>query len=84
MVADQKGKEYPLGDVPLVVITAGRKQYDEQWLQDDHAQSQTAMAKLSRNGKQIIASESGPHIHIDQPDLVTNAICDLLAATKPR
>ena len=43
------------------------------------------MAKLSRNCKQIIATENGHHVHIDQPELVSNAIRHLLAATlKPR
>ena len=85
MIAAVKDKEYLLGDLPLTVITAGRAQYDDAQMQQDHMRSQAAMAKLSRNGKQIIATESGHHVHIDQPDLVTNAIRDLLAATlKPR
>lgn len=85
MVADTKGKQYPLGDLPLTVISAGRAQYDEKWMEDDHTQSQAAMAKLSRNGRQIVAKESGHHVHIDQPDLVTSAVRDLLAATlRPR
>lgn len=85
MLAETKGQEYPLGDLPLIVISAGRVQYDEKWLEDDHTQSQAAMAKLSRNGKQIVARASGHHVHIDQPDLVTNAARDLLvAALKPR
>jgi pimeloyl-ACP methyl ester carboxylesterase len=85
MVAETNGKKYPLGDLPLTVISAGRAQYDEKWMDEDHAQSQAAMAKLSRTGKRIIATESGHHVHIDEPGLVTNAIRDLLAATlKPR
>ena len=85
MIAAVKDKEFPLGDLPLTVITAGRAQYDDAQMQQDHTHSQAAMAKLSRNGKQIIATESGHHVHIDQPQLVTDAIRDLLAAsTKPR
>jgi len=85
MIAAVKDKEYPLGDLPLTVITAGRAQYDDAQMQQDHARSQAAMARLSRNGKQIVATESGHHVHIDQPQLVTDAIRDLLAAsTKPR
>lgn len=85
MIAAVKDKEYPLGDLPLTVITAGRAQYDDAQIQQDHMRSQAAMAKLSRNGKQIVATESGHHVHIDQPQLVTDAIRDLLAAaTKPR
>ena len=32
------------------------------------------MTKLSRNSKQIIAGGSSHHIHIDQPELVVEAI----------
>jgi pimeloyl-ACP methyl ester carboxylesterase len=85
MIAAIKDKEYPLGNLPLIVITAGRAQYEDAQMQQDHTRSQAAMAKLSRNGKQIVATESGHHVHIDQPQLVTDAIRDLLAAsTKPR
>jgi pimeloyl-ACP methyl ester carboxylesterase len=84
MIAAAKGTEYPLDDMPLTVLTAGRVQYSEQWLQDDRARSQAAMAKLSRNGKQIIAKESGHHIHIDEPDLVINEIRELLRAVQTR
>lgn len=81
MLAAQKQQEYPLGDVPLVVLTAGRVQYDEPGLQDDHQRSQAALARLSRRGKQIIAKESGHHIHIDEPALVIEALRELLAAS---
>jgi pimeloyl-ACP methyl ester carboxylesterase len=84
MIAADKQKEFPLGDMPFTVITAGRVQYSEAWLQADHARAQTAMAKLSRNGKQIVAKESGHHIHIDEPDLVNEAIRDLLGAIRQR
>jgi pimeloyl-ACP methyl ester carboxylesterase len=84
MLADQKQKEHPYGDMPLVVLTAGKVQYSEAWLQDDHQKTQAALAKLSTKGKQIIAKESGHHIHIDEPDLVINAISELLGATQAR
>jgi hypothetical protein len=84
MLADQKQKEHPYGDMPLVVLTAGKVQYSEAWLQDDHQKTQAALAKLSTKGKQIIAKESGHHIHIDEPDLVINAIRELLGATQAR
>ncbi|MGQ0642095.1 MAG: alpha/beta fold hydrolase [Gemmatimonadaceae bacterium] len=83
MIAAAKDKEYPLGDMPLIVFTAGRVQYDEKWLQEDRDRSQASLANLSRNGKQIIAQESGHHIHIDEPELVNNAIRDLLASIRP-
>lgn len=82
MIADIQGREYPFGDLPLTVISAGRKQYDEQWLEDEHTTTQAALAKLSRAGKQIVATESGHHVHIDQPQLVIDAIRDVLAAAR--
>jgi pimeloyl-ACP methyl ester carboxylesterase len=84
MIAAAQQKEFPLGDMPLTVLTAGRVQYDEAWLQDDHKRAQAAHAELSRNGKQIVALESGHHIHIDEPDLVIDALRDLLGAIQPR
>jgi len=84
MIAAAKQKEYPLGDMPLTVLSAGRVQYDEAWLQEDHKRTQESHANLSRNGKQIVALESGHHIHIDEPELVTESIRDLLGATTQR
>ena len=80
MLAAEKEREYQFGDMPLVVMTAGKVQYNEAWLQADHAATQAGLAKLSRSGKQIIAQESGHHIHIDEPALVINAIRELVTA----
>jgi pimeloyl-ACP methyl ester carboxylesterase len=82
--ADKQKGEYPLGDMPLTVLTAGRVQYDEAWLQEDHKRTQESHAMLSRNGKQMVALESGHHIHIDEPEFVVDAIRDLLGATTQR
>ena len=80
MLAAEKEREYQFGDMPLVVMTAGKVQYSEAWLQADHAATQAGLAKLSRSGKQIIAQESGHHIHIDEPALVINAVRELVTA----
>jgi hypothetical protein len=32
------------------------------------------LAKMSRNGNHMIARRSGHHIHIDEPDLVVEAV----------
>ena len=39
---------------------------------------QRDLLMLSPDSRQIIASDSGHHIHIDQPDIVKQAIVDLL------
>ena len=38
------------------------------------------MTKLSRNSKQVIAIESSHEIHIDQPELVVDAIKQIVEA----
>jgi hypothetical protein len=40
------------------------------------------MAAMSRNGKLIIATRSGHHVQIDEPELVIKAIRDTLAGTR--
>ena len=83
MIADQKKKEYPLGDIPLIVLTAGNAQFGphEQALEDDRRTSQTAMARLSRRGRQVISSGSGHHIQIEDPELVIQSVREVLTAT---
>lgn len=76
---------YPLGDMPLVVLTRGipidptgergvEREQERQRLKAD-------LASLSRNGKEITASaDTGHHIHIDEPQLVIRAIRDVVNA----
>lgn len=80
-----------LGDLPLVVLTHGIPQpapnmpaevneaYEKSW-----QEMQAELARLSTNGKQIIATESGHDIHIDQPELVIAAIREVVAAARAR
>jgi pimeloyl-ACP methyl ester carboxylesterase len=84
MIADQKKKEHPLGDIPLIVLTAGRPEYgpNEQALEDDRMKNQAALATLSRNGKQVIAAGSGHHIQIEDPELVIKSIREVATAAR--
>ena len=84
MIADLKNKEYPLGEMPLIVLTAGNAEFGptEQALEDDRRKNQAALATLSRKGKQIIAVGNGHHIQIENPELVTKSIRDLVTATQ--
>ena len=43
---------------------------------------QSELVGLSSEGKQVIAEESGHHIQLDQPDLVIEAIQDLVDALR--
>jgi pimeloyl-ACP methyl ester carboxylesterase len=79
-----------LGDIPLVVLTRGLPtDPDLLGLSDEEAQQgeavwdelQAELAALSSKGKQVIAEESGHYIHLDQPELVIDAIRDVVEAT---
>lgn len=80
-----------LGDNPLIVLTHGMKeasnagspgeadQAEQTW-----AELQTDLARRSSSGKQIIAEKSGHYIQFDQPDLVIDAIRQVVEATRRR
>lgn len=80
--------QYPLGDMPIVVLTRGipidpatergvEREQERRRLTAD-------LAALSRNGRVIAAAATtGRHIHIDEPQLVTLAIREVVdAATR--
>lgn len=69
--------EHPLGDLPLVVLTRGRPDEegpDAKAREEEHRKEHTAVAALSRNGKLIVAAQSGHHVQIDEPELVVTSI----------
>jgi pimeloyl-ACP methyl ester carboxylesterase len=77
------------GDMPLIVLSAGRwntiaslsaaenQQYGEVW-----QALQPELAALSSAGKQIIAEQSGHMVQFEQPDLVIDAIREMVAALR--
>lgn len=72
-----------LGDMPLVVLSRGQftlppdaslssevmEQLDVGW-----QQMQIELASLSSKGKRVVAEQSGHYIHLEQPQLVIDAI----------
>jgi len=81
----------PLGNIPLTVISAGRPAVSagrgisaadaEQMkrLQDEmHAE----LAALSTQGKRVTAQESGHYVQIDQPQVVVDAIREVVEAAR--
>ncbi len=78
--ADEVHSADGMPPLPLVVLTRG---VSERLRDDDSArahliealwrQLQDELVELSPRSTQVIASESGHHIHVDQPDLVSNA-----------
>jgi pimeloyl-ACP methyl ester carboxylesterase len=77
------------GDMPLIVLSRGRwepftffsdaenQQYWEGW-----QATQSELASLSSEGKQIIAEQSGHFIQLEQPDLVIDAIQEVMDANR--
>jgi pimeloyl-ACP methyl ester carboxylesterase len=83
--ADRNSREYPLGSMPLVVMTRGLSDEDGpdgKSFTEERKKEHAELAKMSRAGKQVIATHSGHHIQIDEPELVASTIREVLAATR--
>ena len=84
--ASRKKHEYPLGDIPLIVLTRGKRGYPNNEVGDqleaERKRMQSDLLNLSRNSKQIIAADSGHHIHLDEPEVVINAIQQVIDAVR--
>jgi len=81
----QNKGEYHLGNIPLVVISGGQKglkEGDQNWSGEqlfNHSKSlQKDLLNLSSISKQIIGTHSGHNIHIDEPEIVSKAIKELI------
>ena len=86
--AARKTHEYPLGDTPLIVLTRGKSEYPDteegRQLDEDRKRMQLDLLNLSRNSKQFIATTSGHHIQLDDPELVINAIRQVVNSVRQR
>jgi pimeloyl-ACP methyl ester carboxylesterase len=70
-----------LGDIPLIVVTAGI--IEDEWLAtvpDLAARAQARLAGLSSNAYEVVASDSEHFVHRDAPDVVLAAIEEVVAA----
>ena len=66
-----------LGDIPLVVLVAGARQAHL------HTEDE-AVAHLSSHGKLVAAPDSGHWIQLDRPDLVVQAIREVVFTARER
>jgi pimeloyl-ACP methyl ester carboxylesterase len=82
--AERTKSKYPLGDKPLIVLTRGIPDEDSKELEEEHRQEHAGIATMSRNGKLVIASRSGHHVQLDEPELVVTAIREVLATAPKR
>jgi pimeloyl-ACP methyl ester carboxylesterase len=71
------------GPLPSGVITSGGFSLEQARQMDElHSESQAELTQRSQNAKQIIAEDSGHYIHVDQPDLVIDAIRQVVEAAR--
>ena len=85
MLAEQRWTAHPLGNMPLVVLSRGIAEHrgpEGNAAEDEHTRNQAALVRLSSSGRQVIASKSGHHVLLDEPELVVTAIRDVLAAVR--
>jgi pimeloyl-ACP methyl ester carboxylesterase len=71
-------QEHPLGSLPLIVL--GRRQSD--W--ETRRRHLAELKGLSSAGKLIVADNSGHEIHLYRPDLVIEAIREVVTAARDR
>lgn len=76
MHAERAQQEHPLGDRPLIVLTRGKN------VSEGHQRLQADLVRLSRNSKQMVAQESGHHIHLDDPEAVAEAVRQVVNAVR--
>ena len=84
MKAEHQKNPQPLGDKPLVVLTRGQAFAGPRAAEREasHRRNQSDLATLSRTGRQVFATRSGHHIHLDEPELVVTAIREVVSAAQ--
>ena len=80
-----------LGDIPLTVISAGRPAIpvgrgisaaDAEQMKRVQDEVHADLAALSTRGKRVIAQESGHYVHVDQPQVVIDAIRNVVESAR--
>jgi pimeloyl-ACP methyl ester carboxylesterase len=71
-----KERSHPLGEKPLVDVST------DEFRSPDYDKLQTELLSLSQNSKQIIAVKSGHFVIIDRPDVVIDAISQVVRAVR--
>lgn len=71
-----------LGDVPLIVVSRDPAVTHEAE-KGGHAEDEIETARLSSNGRLVIAKGSGHNVPEDRPDVIIEAVRDLVSARAP-
>jgi pimeloyl-ACP methyl ester carboxylesterase len=70
---------HPLGNIPLIVLSQDMSKRKDEHTKV-HIRTQEAMSHYSTQGRQIIVPGAGHHIQLEQPDVVVDAIREVLVA----
>lgn len=89
LTALRVGSMVPLGSMPLVVLSRGRwdpipglSEAENQQAWQTWQAMQSELVALSTNAKQITAERSGHNIHLQQPELVIDAIRQVMESAQ--
>ena len=85
MRAERAKSEHSLRDLPLIVLTRGISEEDgpdSKAFEEEHRRDHAAIATMSRNGKLVIATHSGHHVQLDEPELVIKSIREVMEAVR--
>jgi pimeloyl-ACP methyl ester carboxylesterase len=86
LFADRLRREFPLGDKPVVILRrkeqTGLTKEDDVKRDQERIENTQSFLLLSRNSQLVVAEKSGHEIHLDQPELVVNAIRAAVEAVK--
>ena len=79
-------KAAPIGNLPLTVLSRGKREWPEGADGDARENSwhdeQIDLTRLSSQSRHVIAAKSGHHIHLDEPELVADAVREMLAEVR--
>jgi pimeloyl-ACP methyl ester carboxylesterase len=83
--AERLKSEHLLGTMPLVVLTRGiaeEEGADGAAREKEHREEHAVLAALSSRGEQVIATHSGHHVQLDEPQLVVATIQRVVMASR--
>jgi pimeloyl-ACP methyl ester carboxylesterase len=90
-LAEHRGAgKFPLGEMPLVVVTQGLNDFAQDIADaarkrqriDEHLHLQADLLTVSRNSRQVIATTSGHHVPLEEPQAVIAAIREVVSAAR--
>jgi pimeloyl-ACP methyl ester carboxylesterase len=90
--SDQFAPDMSIGNIPLIVLTAAPQAPNDnsplprEWqsaVESLHQELQRELAGTSSNSKHIVASKAGHNIQLDEPQLVLDAIMELVTEARP-